>query len=272
MEDVNVYAQQGIDLLMKHGPGVILALITLLIGLWVIRILSKSISKAMVKANVDLSLQKFLGSLISIMLKALLLISVASMLGIEATSFIAVLGAAGLAVGLALQGSLSNFAGGVLLLLFKPFRVGDVIDAQGYAGKVDAIHVLNTIMKTFDNKTVIIPNGALANGSVTNFSTEATRRVDMKFGIGYGDDIKKAKDILVKMVSSDERILKDPEPLVVVGELGDSSVNFTVRVWCASENYWGIFFDMQENVKLEFDAQGISIPFPQRDVHLYQEK
>lgn len=270
MDEVNVYAQQGIDLAVKHGPGILLALITLFIGLWIIRIVSKSILKAMVKANVDESLHKFLGSLINMLLKALLLISVASMLGFEATSFIAILGAAGLAVGLALQGSLSNFAGGVLLLLFKPFKVGDAIDAQGFVGKVHAIHVLNTIVKTFDNKTIIIPNGALANGSVTNFSTENTRRVDMSFGIGYGDDIKKAKDILQKLIDADERVLKDPASLVVVGELGDSSVNFTVRVWCEAVNYWGIYFDMQEKVKLEFDQQGISIPFPQHDVHVYQ--
>jgi small conductance mechanosensitive channel len=272
MDEVNVYAQQGIDLAVKYGPGLLMAIITLIVGWWIIKLVAKSVNKAMIKAQVDESLQKFLGSLISILLKALLLISVASMVGIEATSFIAVLGAAGLAVGLALQGSLSNFAGGVLLLLFKPFKVGDAIDAQGFIGKVDAIHVLNTILKTFDNKTIIIPNGALANGSITNFSTEATRRVDMSFGIGYGDDIKKAKDVLQKLVESDDRVLKDPAPMVVVGELADSSVNFTVRVWCESANYWDIYFDMQEKVKLEFDSQGISIPFPQRDVHLFQEK
>jgi small conductance mechanosensitive channel len=272
MEDVNVYAQKAMDLVLEHGPGIVLALITLVIGLWIIKLIGKSITKAMVHANVDLSLQKFLSSLISILLKVLLLISVASMLGIEATSFIAVLGAAGLAVGLALQGSLSNFAGGVLLLLFKPFRVGDVIDAQGYLGIVHAIQVLNTTLKTFDNKTIIIPNGALANGSITNFSTEKTRRVDMTFGVGYGDDIKKTKEVLNKLVEADERILKDPAPVIALSELGDSSVNFVMRVWCESQNYWGIYFDMQENVKLEFDRQGISIPFPQRDVHLYNAK
>ena len=157
------------------------------------------------------------------------------------------------------------------ILLFKPFRVGDAIDAQGYIGKVDAIHVLNTIMKTFDNKTIIIPNGALANGSIVNFSTEATRRVDMTFGIGYGDDIKKAKTVLQRLVDADQRILKEPESQIAVNELGESSVNFVVRVWCNSADYWGIYFDMQENVKLEFDKEGISIPFPQRDVHLFQK-
>jgi len=270
MDEVNIYTNQALDLVIKHGPGILLAIVTLFIGLWLIRIVVKSMEKAMNRANVDESLHKFLGSLISILLKVLLLISVASMLGIEATSFIAVLGAAGLAVGLAMQGSLSNFAGGVLILLFKPFKVSDVIDAQGNVGKVFSIHVLNTILKTFDNKTIIIPNGALANGTITNFSTEATRRVDMSFGIGYGDDLKKAKELLQKLVSSDDRVLKDPEPMIVVGELGDSSVNFTVRVWSKAEDYWGIYFDMQENVKLEFDKEGISIPFPQQDVHLFQ--
>jgi small conductance mechanosensitive channel len=271
MDEVNVYANQAWKLIEKYGPSVLLALITLFVGLWIIRILVKSFSKAMVKAKVDESLYKFLASLISILLKILLVISVASMLGIEATSFIAVLGAAGLAVGLALQGSLSNFAGGVLILLFKPFRVGDAIDAQGYVGKVHAIHVLNTILKTFDNKTIIIPNGSLANGNIVNFSTEETRRVDMTFGIGYGDDIKKAKAVLQRLVDSDERILKEPESMIAVSELGDSSVNFVVRVWCNSADYWGIYFDMQEKVKYEFDKEGISIPFPQRDVHLFQK-
>jgi small conductance mechanosensitive channel len=155
--------------------------------------------------------------------------------------------------------------------LFKPFKVGDAIDAQGHIGKVDAIHVLNTILKTFDNKTIIIPNGALANGNIVNFSTEETRRVDMAFGIGYGDDIKKAKTVLQRLVDEDQRIFKEPESMIAVNELGDSSVNFVVRVWCNSADYWGIYFDMQEKVKLEFDKEGISIPFPQRDVHLFQK-
>ena len=216
------------------------------------------------------SLQKFLGSLSSILLKILLLITVASTIGIEATSFIAILGAAGLAVGLALQGSLGNFAGGLLILLFKPFKVGDFIETQGQLGKVHAIHVFSTVLKTPDNKTIILPNGAVAGGSITNFSTEKQRRVDMTFGIGYGDDLKKAKDILKQLVDNDERILKDPEPVIAVSELGDNSVNYVVRVWCNAADYWSIFFDMQETVKLTFDQEGISIPFPQRDVHLYQ--
>jgi small conductance mechanosensitive channel len=271
MIDLGVLAQKGVDLLLEFGPKVLYAVVTLMVGLWLIRIVIKSVKKGMEKGKMEPSLSKFLGSFLSILLKLLLLVTVATMLGIEATSFIAMLGAAGLAVGLALQGSLSNFAGGVLILVFKPFKVGDFIDAQGFLGSVDSIQVLNTILKTPDNKTIIIPNGALANGSITNFTTESTRRVDMNFGIGYGDDIGKAKDVLKKLVANDERILKTPEPVVVVSGLGESSVDFAVRVWCNASNFWNIFFDMQEKVKLTFDKEGISIPFPQRDVHLYQE-
>jgi small conductance mechanosensitive channel len=228
------------------------------------------VTKSLERSKVELSLQKFLISLISVLLKVMLFISVASMIGIATTSFVAIIGAAGLAVGLALQGSLANFAGGVLILLFKPFKVGDVIETQGYLGKVHEIRIFNTIMKTFDNKTIIIPNGAVSGGSIVNFSTEPQRRVDMTFGIGYDDDIKKAKGILQNLVEADNRILKDPAPQIALKELGDSSVNFVVRVWCEAAEYWNIYFDMQEKVKFTFDQEGISIPFPQRDVHLYQ--
>jgi small conductance mechanosensitive channel len=194
------------------------------------------------------------------------------MVGIATTSFVAILGAAGLAVGLALQGSLANFAGGVLILLFKPFKVGDFINAQGHAGTVNAIRVFFTTLKTPDNKTIIIPNGALSNSSITNFSTEPQRRVDMTFGIGYADDIQKAKGILKRLVDSDSRILREPEPAIVLTELADSSVNFAVRAWCNATDYWGIYFDMHEKVKESFDKEGVSIPFPQRDLHVYEHK
>jgi len=269
MNEVSVYTDQAVGLLMNYGPNVLLAILTLLIGLWVIKLIGKGFSRTMDKADIEISLKKFLLSLVSILLKVLLFISVVSMLGVQMTSFIALLGAAGLAVGLALQGSLANFAGGVLILLFKPFKVGDFIDAQGHMGKVNAIQVFNTILKTADNKTIVIPNGNLSNGSLTNYTTENTRRVDWVFGIGYDDDLKKAKNILNDLIKQDSRILGDPESMVVVSELADSSVNFTVRVWVNSADYWGVFFAMQENVKITFDAQGISIPFPQRDVHVY---
>lgn len=272
MPDLSIYTQEAVKLLMVYGPKLILAIVTLIIGLWVIKLFMKSIGKTMEPMEIDVSLQKFLVSLFGVLLKILLVISVVSMIGVQTTSFIAILGATALAVGLALQGSLANFAGGVLILLFKPFKVGDVIDAQGYLGTVNDIKILNTVLITPDNKMVVIPNGTLSNNSITNFSTEPTRRVDMTFGIGYSDDLKKAKEILNNVVNSDSRVLKDPKPMVVVSELADSSVNFAVRVWCNNADYWGVFFDTQEKVKLEFDNQGISIPFPQRDVHIYNHK
>jgi small conductance mechanosensitive channel len=275
MENINslqVYVQKTIDLAAQYGPTLLLAIVVLIVGLWIIKMFTKAINKAMDRSQVEVSLKKFLSSLFSILLKVLLLISVASMIGIATTSFVAIIGAAGLAVGLALQGGLANFAGGVIILIFKPFKAGDFIDAQGYMGTVHEITIFTTVLKTPDNKTVIIPNGALSNGSMVNFSTEPKRRVDMEFGIGYGDSIEKAKTVLTQLVQADTRILKEPAPQIVVGELGDSSVNFKVRVWCNSPDYWGIYFDTQEKVKLTFDSEGISIPFPQRDVHVINQQ
>ena len=195
-------------------------------------------------------------------------ISVLGMLGIEMTSFIALLGAAGLAVGMALSGTFQNFAGGVMILIFKPFKVGDFIDAQGYMGVVKEIQIFVTILTTGDNKTIIIPNGGLSNSSMVNFSTQENRRVDWSFGIGYGDDLDKAKGIIQKLIDADERILKEPASLIVLGELADSSVNITVRAWANASDYWGIFFDMNEKVYHAFNNGGINIPFPQMDVHV----
>jgi len=276
MEGINAntvqnYSQKLIDLAIQYGPKLLLAIVVLIVGLWIVKLLVKATNKAMERSGVEASLRKFLSTLFRVLLKVLLLISVATMLGIETTSFVAILGAAGLAVGLALQGGLANFAGGVLILIFKPFKVGDFIDAQGHAGVVSEITVFTTVLKTPDNKTIIIPNGALSNGSMVNYSTEEKRRIDMVFGIGYGDDISKAKQILRRIVDEDERVLKDPAPQIVVAELADSSVNFNFRVWCAGSDYWSIYFDMNEKVKLEFDKEGISIPFPQRDVHMYNQ-
>lgn len=265
------YTQHAVDLVIEYAPKLLLAIIVLIVGFWIIKLIIKATSKAMDRSEVDVSLRKFLNSLLGILLKTVLLISVASMVGIATTSFVAIIAGAGLAVGLALQGSLANFAGGVLILLFKPFKVGDFLDAQGYMGTVNEITIFTTILKTPDNKTVIIPNGALSNGSMVNFSTEPTRRVDMAFGIGYNDSIEKSKQVLTQLVESDARILKEPAPQIVVDELGDSSVNFKVRVWCNSADYWGIYFDTQERVKQTFDKEGISIPFPQRDVHVFNQ-
>ncbi|SHK18763.1 small conductance mechanosensitive channel [Marinobacter antarcticus] len=262
------YVDQAIALVMTYAPKVLLAIITLIIGMWLInrfvRVLDSKLGKK------DPTLNTFLCGLFSAILKILLLISVASMVGIATTSFIAIIGAAGLAVGLALQGSLGNFAGGVLILLFKPFKVGDVIEAQGFLGSVREISILYTIVDTFDNRRVVIPNGQLSNSSLTNMSVYDTRRCDMSFGIGYSDDIDKAKAIVLRLISEDERAMKDPAPLVVVGSLGDSSVNLTVRAWTKAGDLWPFNWDMQERVKKAFDAEGISIPFPQRDVHMYK--
>ena len=269
MENANTYLSQLKDLVIDYAPKLVLTIVILLVGLWAIKIIMNMIKKIMTKKEVDKSLAKFLLSLIRIIFKALLLISVAGMLGIEMASFVAILAAMGFAIGMALSGSLQNFAGGVMILLFKPFKIGDVIEAQGHIGVVKEIQIFNTILKTPDNKTIIQPNGALSTGSVTNFSTESQRRVDMTFGIGYSDDIDHAKATLFKLISEDSRILKDPAPFVAVSELADSSVNFVMRVWADAPNYWGIYFDMHEKVKKEFDKEKISIPFPQTDVHVF---
>ncbi len=264
------YVDKAIEMAMEYGPQLILAIVVLIVGLWIIKRVVNLTGKALEAGDTDATLSKFLCSMVSIILKALLLISVAGMVGIETTSFIAILGAAGLAVGLALQGSLANFAGGVLILMFRPYKVGDFIQAQGESGTVNAIQIFNTILKTPDNKTIIIPNGAISNGNITNFSTEATRRVDFVFGIGYDDDIAQAKAALQAIFAGDSRVHDDPEPFVMVSELADSSVNITCRVWVDAGDYWGVFFDTIERAKLDFDAQGISIPYPQTDVHLHQ--
>ncbi len=270
LEKLDEYKELLINLAAAYGGKLALALLTLVIGLWIIRHLTRGFEKAMQVAKVDKTLAIFLEKLASVVLKVLLLISVASMIGIETTSFIAVFGAAGLAIGLALQGSLANFAGGVLILLFKPYRVGDWIEAQGYAGTVQEIQIFNTILHTGDKKTIIIPNGNLSNGNIVNYSLSPVRRVDMVFGISYGDDLRQAKAVLKRLVSEDARILRDPETQVVLSALAESSVNFTVRAWVNSADYWPVLFEMQEKVKLTFDQEGISIPFPQRDVHVHQ--
>jgi small conductance mechanosensitive channel len=257
-------------ILFEYGQKLIVIVIAIIVGLWLISLLTKGLTKAMAKQELEASLSSFLGSLVSILLKAMLLISVAGMVGIEMTSFIAILGAAGLAIGLALSGTLQNFAGGVMILLFKPFKVGDVIDAQGYVGSVNQIQIFNTILKSPDNKTIIIPNGGLSTGSMTNFSTEATRRVDWTVGIGYGDDSDKAKTVIRKFLDEDDRILQDPEPFIAISALADSSVNFTVRAWVNAGDFWGVFFDFNEKVYKNFDKEGLNIPFPQMDVHVHK--
>ncbi|MGW8314980.1 MAG: mechanosensitive ion channel family protein [Bacteroidales bacterium] len=257
-------------LFVQYGLKLVLAIVVLVIGLWVIKAITRSLVKLMKKREVNASLIPFLKSLTNILLKVMLIISVMSMVGIQMTSFIAVLGAAGLAVGLALQGTLQNFAGGVMILLFKPYQVGDFIEAQGFMGTVKEIQIFTTVLSTPDNRKVIIPNSPLATNSITNFSAMPTRRIDFSFGIAYDDNIDKAKEILLKMAMEDERTLKEENPpVVMVEELADSSVNLKLRVWVKSEDYWGLYFDIVEGGKKRFDKEGISIPFPQSDVHLY---
>ena len=259
------------ELLAIYVPKLALIIVTWFVGMKIIKLLVKTLDKAMTKSKIEESLRNFILSLTGILLKVLLFISLISMFGVKMTSFIAILGAMAFAVGMSLQGSLSNFAGGVLLIFFKPFKIGDFIEAQGFAGTVHAIEMFNTTLKTPDNKTILIPNGALAGGSIVNYSTEKQRRVDFVFGIGYEDDIEKARKIILDIISADNRILTEPQPFVRVGELADSSVNFTVRVWVNAENYWNVHFDMIENIKAEFDKNNISIPYPQTDVHLYKK-
>ena len=265
--DLSELTEKAISLVMTYTPKLLLAILTLVVGLWLVNRFVNLLDHRLGKK--DPTLNKFLCGLISAVLKVMLLISVASMIGIETTSFIAVVGAAGLAIGLALQGSLANFAGGVLILIFKPFRVGDTIEAEGYLGSVAEIQILYTVLNTFDNRRVVIPNGNLSNATLTNVSVYDKRRCDMTFGIGYDDDIDKAKKILQRLFEEDERSLTEPAPRICVGGLGDNSVDLMFRPWVGTDDLWPYYWDMQEKVKKAFDEEGISIPFPQRDVHLY---
>jgi small conductance mechanosensitive channel len=258
------YAQTLIDLLLNYAPKVVMAIVILLVGLFIIKIIIKSSVKIMEKRGVDITLQKFLGNLGGWVLKILLIIAVISQLGIETTSFAAILAAAGLAVGLALQGSLANFAGGVLIMIFKPFKIGDLIEAQGEIGVVKEIEIFTTKLTGLSNKEIIIPNGSLSNGNVINYTTEGTRRVDLVIGVSYDADIKKTKEVLTKVLTSHPKVLKTPAPGVTVLELADSSVNFAVRPWCDTADYWDVYFDVTENAKLALDEAGIEIPYPHR--------
>ena len=264
----NIDIQQLIETyVLPWGINIVMALAIFVIGKFIVGILVKLSKKLMVKANVDKLLVNFIGSIINTVLLLFVVIAALDQLGVNTTSMIALIGAAGLAIGLALQGTLQNLASGVMLIIFRPFTDGDFIEAAGVTGVVEEIGIFSITMRTGDNREIIIPNGEVYGGTITNNSRRATRRVDMVFGIGYDDDLKKAKDILNRILSEDERVLKDPAPLVAVAELADSSVNFNVRPWCATGDYWSVYFDTHEKVKLTFDAEGISIPYPQMDVH-----
>lgn len=259
-----------LPLLVQYGKHIVFALITLAIGWWLIGRVVSSLGHFMDKRHADPMVTGFLSSLLSALLRVLLLLSVAGMVGIETTSFIALIGAAGLAVGLALQGSLANFAGGVLILFLRPFRAGDYIEAQGTAGTVESIMIFHTILRTADNKVIILPNGSLSNGTITNYSRKPTRRVDINVGIDYTDDIKKARSVLLGLAAADQRVLKDPAAVVYLTSLGDNSVNLSLRMWTNSADYWSVFFELQEQMKEAFDREGLSFPFPQRTVHIQQ--
>ncbi|CAM5415104.1 MULTISPECIES: mechanosensitive ion channel family protein [Stutzerimonas stutzeri group] len=262
-------SEAWLPVVLQYGSKVLLALITLLIGWWLINTLTARVGALLRRRQVDPTLHGFIGSLAGIVFKVLLLVSVASMIGVETTSFIAAIGAAGLAIGLALQGSLANFAGGVLILLFRPFRVGEWIEAQGVSGTVHSIQIFHTVLKTGDNKTVVVPNGSLSNGHITNFSREPRRRAEISVGIDYSSDIKLARRILLE-IAEDSRVLRDPEPVVVVTALGDNAVTLVLRVWAATADVGAVTADFMELAKERLMAAGVGIPFPQRVVHLVQ--
>jgi small conductance mechanosensitive channel len=269
-EQILKMTELAIANLINYGPKLLLAVATLFIGLYAIKLFKRFFKAILEKNSFDPTLIPFLTGLVDGILKVMLFISTASTVGIETSSFLAALGAAGLAIGLALQGSLSNFAGGVLILVFKPFKVGDVITGAGHTGTVKSIGIIYTVLVTPQNQVITIPNGVLSNGSVINITFNDTRRLDMVFGIGYNSDIRTAKEILNQIALEDERVLKDPAHIIGVGALGDSSVDIFFRVWCKKEHFWDLHFKIHEEVKYRFDANNVSIPFPQRDVHLYQ--
>lgn len=263
-------SMKAYELGLEYAPRLALAILTLLIGLWIISGVCKLVKLSMERSKVDSTLIPFMSSFISWILKVLLFISVASMIGIATTSFIAVLGAAGLAIGLALQGSLANFAGGVLVMIFKPYKVGDLIESQGHLGVVKEVQIFNTVLIAPQSKQVIIPNGATSNGSIVNYTVEGKIRVDLTVGVSYSADIDITKKVLMDVLVANEKVMQDPAPFVGVLEMADSSVNFAVRPHCLPKDYWDVYFSVNEAVKKALDKNAISIPFPQRDVHLIQ--
>ncbi len=266
------FQEQAWDLVVNWGFRIVGFLLIIIIGMWLAKLLKNLTVKAMEKKGVDTTLTKFLASLIHIGLKVFVVIAALGQLNIQTASFIAVLGAAGLAVGLALQGSLSNFAAGVLMIIFKPIQVGDFVEAGGAMGGVEEISIFTTILKSPDNKKLIVPNSAVMSGVITNFNANGKRRIEIVAGISYDDDIDKAKQILKDIIAADERILKEPAPQIALSEMADSSVNFVVRPWVEPANYWDVYFGTMEAIKKRFDENDISIPYPQRDVHIYEHK
>ena len=263
-------SQAWIPMIMEYGSRVLLAVITLAVGWWLINRLTAKLAHLLALRKADLALQGFISSLVNIILKVLLVVSVASMIGIQTTSFVAAIGAAGLAIGLALQGSLANFAGGVLILLFRPFKIGDWIEAQSVSGTVDSIQIFHTVLRTGDNKTVIVPNGNLSNGIITNYNRQPTRKVVFDVGVDYDADLQKVREVLL-MLADDPRVLKDPAPVVVVSALGESAITMSLRVWVDTPNYWDVLFMFNEHARDRLRAEGVDIPFPQRVIRMVQE-
>lgn len=256
--------------IIPWGINIILALAVFIVGRWLASMIVRGIKRLMKRANMDEALIGFLSSILNAILLVVVIIAALEQLGVNTTSVLAVFAAAGLAVGLALKDSLSNFSAGVMLIIFKPFKVGNFVEAAGIAGVVEEIRIFNTQLRTGDNREIIVPNSQIYSGIITNFSAREQRRIDLVIGIGYEDDIRAAKQILEEIMQAEERILKDPEPVILVSELGESSVDLAVRPWVSSADYWNVRSDLLETIKREFDAKGISIPYPQRDVHLHQ--
>ena len=263
-------SQAWIPMIMEYGSRVLLAVITLAVGWWLINKVTEKLGGLLALRNADLALQGFISSLANIILKVLLIVSVASMIGVETTSFVAAIGAAGLAIGLALQGSLANFAGGVLILLFRPFRIGDWIEAQGVAGTVDSIQIFHTVLRTGDNKTIIVPNGNLSNGIITNTNRQPTRKVVFDVGVDYEADLQKAREVLLEL-AKDPRVLADPAPQAVVSTLGDSSITLSLRVWVKTADYWDVMFMFNEQSRDRLKTAGVDVPLPQRMIRVVQE-
>ena len=272
MDKYAEYIKLAKDWLLAYGPNILVALAILILGRWLVQWITHLIKKALIKSEMDVTLVRFLDKLIYYILLVAVILAAADQVGIKTTSFLAILGAAGLAIGLALKDSLSNFASGVMLILFQPFRVGDAITVAGVTGKVERIDIFSSVLLTPDNQKIIAPNSLITSDVIINITANPTRRIDMVIGIGYDDDLKKAKSVLKEIIKSDSRILNDPAPTIALGELGASSIDLVVRPWCKTEEYWDVKFDLVEKIKLTFDEEGISFPFPQQDVHMYQHK
>lgn len=266
--DTQKWIDAGYNLIVEYGPKLIGAILIWIIGSWIIKLMLRGLKRVLNKGDYDESLKKFLTNLVKWILKVVLIIVVLGTMGVETTSFAAVIAAAGLAIGLALQGSLGNFAGGVLIMIFKPFKIGDLIEAQGELGVVKEIEIFTTKLTGLSNREIIIPNGALSNGNIINYTTEGTRRVDLVFGVGYDSDIKNTKSVFENVLLAHPKVLKEPAPTVALSELADSSLNFVVRPWCKAEDYWDVYFDITEQVKEALDVAGIEIPYPhQVEIH-----